>query len=635
MRRSVVQSALVLASVLMIAALAGCGGGSKTAATLSSMPVTGLPDNSPREPGTTTIPAGASRPIGEADGVRTVATCPAGGEACVVSVAEDGKVAFTGGEPTVATYTLITGLPEPEGRTLASATLSPGESTVVQETGGMRTLLTCPADGPPCEVVVRSDGAAEYTGGAPTVATYTPIDLPVGSLEPGRTTVLAGGSRVLLAEGNAETLLTCPADGPACVLIVAEDGAAEYTGGTPAVVMSFTGLPDGHDLTAGTTIPAGESRTLEGAGTRGVRTDLACPEGGEDCLFTFVSGSFAEFEGGTPTLTSTRNEMVWQANNGPDGDSDGAHARGLQGRFRSSTSTDLLFRTGPGAQPQILSGTIVKNTRSSTTETRRTVTATAAWSTGTAPTLGLSVSGLGSDTFSVVEGSNVPSLGTGWNSAVLRKTGNTGRTALAVVHSNIEDGTGGTVDSNYMTFGTWLEIPDSSTASSSSYNLGVFADPTAGNQVTRANIGSLSGTATYRGPAAGFYSKGDYTGTVTPVVQSAVVGSFTATAALTLSLTGSGTVSGNITDFRENGESLGDWRVNLNGTNQGGTDNIFQGSTGGSADGQTWSGRYGAAFYRPGSSGNPTSAMVVFAAGSFSNNTARFVAGAFGAELQP
>ena len=634
MRRTMAQSALTFASVLMIAALAGCGGGSKTAATLPSMPVTGLPDNSPLAPGTTTIPAGASLPIGEADGVRTVATCPDGGEACVVSVAEDGKVAFRGGEPTVATYTLITGLPEPEGRTLASATLSPGESTVVQETGGMRTLLTCPDDGPPCEVVVRSDGAAEYTGGAPTVATYTPIDLPVGSLEPGRTTVLAGGSRVLLAEGNVETVVTCPADGPACVLTVAEDGAAEYTGGTPSVVMSFTGLPDGHDLTAGTRILAGESRTLQSAGSRGVTTGLACPEGGEDCLITFVSGSFAEFEGGTPTLTSTRNEMVWQANNGPDGASDGAHARGLQGRFHSGTSTNFLFRSGPAARAALLSGTIVKNTRSSSSETRPTVTATAAWNTGTAPTLGLSVSGLGSDTFSVVEGSNVPSLGTGWNSAVLRKTGNTGRTALAVVHSNIEDGTGGTPDSNYMTFGTWLEMPDSSTASSSSYNLGVFADPT-GNQVTRGDINPLSGTATYRGPAAGFYSKGDYTGTPTPVVQSAVVGSFTATAALTLNLTGSGSVVGNVTDFRENGESLGDWRVNLNGTSQSETNNVFYGTTGGSADGQTWSGIYGAGFWRQGSSGNPTSAMVVFAAGGFSNNTARFVAGAFGAELQP
>ena len=65
MRRAMTHSALTCASVLMIVALAGCGGGGggKTAGPPPT-PVAGLPDDNTLQPGTTTIPAGVSRPVG-------------------------------------------------------------------------------------------------------------------------------------------------------------------------------------------------------------------------------------------------------------------------------------------------------------------------------------------------------------------------------------------------------------------------------------------------------------------------------------------------------------------------------------------------------------------------------------------
>ena len=78
----------VLATALMVAALAGCGGGGKTAA--PPMPVTGLPENATLEPGPIPIPAGEKRTVIDADGVRTELTCPADGPDCDVTVGADG-----------------------------------------------------------------------------------------------------------------------------------------------------------------------------------------------------------------------------------------------------------------------------------------------------------------------------------------------------------------------------------------------------------------------------------------------------------------------------------------------------------------------------------------------------------------
>ena len=761
MRRAMAQSALVFASVLMIVALAGCGGGGKTAVPLP-MPVT-APEDSPLAPGATSIPAGESRTVGEADGVRTVATCPADGPACVFTVAQDGSATFTGGEPMFATYTTITGLPEghslasgtipagesrtvrdadgmrtvvtcpadgdacmvsvgddgaaeatggaptvatisyttitglPEGHSLASGTipagqsrtvrdadgmrtvvtcpadgdacmvsvgddgraeatggvptvvtisyttitglpegalepgtfsLSPGESRVLQETAGMRTLLTCPSGGEDCVVTVGDDGAATATGGAPTVATYTPIDLPGGHTLASGTTIPPGESLTVWSDGNVGTLVTCPADGEACVFRV-EDGAAEYTGGTPAVATEITGL-SGHTLTVGTTIPAGGSRSA--TYSRGRGSDVACPAGGEDCFVAWVSDSAAEFTGGAPTLAAVSNEMVWQANNGPDGTSDGAHARGLQGALLSGSSLDSMFRNVIAGWTGRAGGSIVQ----STAHPEPAVTATASWAGGAAPTLGLT---LGATSFSLDGDSSIPSLGEGWNGVALENDLAT-LTRRAVLYSNIEEAVGGTPDGYYLTLGAWVIFPDDPAASSTQYNMGAFANGHSATALNRNAVLGLTGTATYQGPATGLYTAATYTGSGgSRALESATVGSFTATATINANFgTGGGAVigmGGSVTDFEENGESLGNWTVSLNTTAQvqSGALETFYGRTGGSADGRALSGNWGVQFYRDGTSGHPHSAVGVFTSSTAAaNNDALHMVGAYGAE---
>ena len=84
----------VLAAVLMVAALAGCGGSSSGGGRMAAAPMPtpiALPQGIVLEPGAIlTIPAGMSRTVGQADGVRAVASCPEGGEDCVLTGGADG-----------------------------------------------------------------------------------------------------------------------------------------------------------------------------------------------------------------------------------------------------------------------------------------------------------------------------------------------------------------------------------------------------------------------------------------------------------------------------------------------------------------------------------------------------------------
>ena len=636
MRRAMTHSALTFASVLTIVALAGCGGSGKTAASIPSMPVV-APGDTTLTPGVTTIPPGARQMVGEDRGVRTFATCPDDGPACVLTVAEDGGATFTGGTPTFATYTPITGLPE--GHTLTAGTTIPaGEDRTILIDGSMRTVIRCPDDGPACVVSIGPDGP-ESTGGAPTVATYTPIALPGGHTLASGTTIPAGESRVVWAEGGAETVVRCPADGEACVFRVV-DGAAEATG-APTVVTSLTGLSEGHTLTTGTTIPAGttisvgeEGRILgysRGRGSRG--SGVACPAGGEDCLVAWVSGSIAEFEGGTPTLTAATNEMVWQANNGPDGTSDGAHATGFEGRMLSGSTLHGMF-TNTAAGDVERRGAIVH----SSLHPDLNIGATTSWASGAAPTLGLTVGAF--TPLSVDRDSSIPSLGQGWNGVALSATGNILK-VNGVIYSNIEKAVGGTPDEYYLTLGAWLATPIDPAGASTDYNWGAFANGHAATGLNRNQFNALTGSATYQGPATGLYSKATYTGSGgTRALQSSHVGSFTATATINADFDaggGFGGMGGSVTNFRENGESLGSWTVNFPTTTLIllSAFEVLAGSSGGSADGQTLTGEWGVQPYR--NSATSGAEMVVgtwTASTAAANNDALHMVGAFAAERQ-
>ena len=568
----------VLASLLMVAALAGCGGGGgggKTAALPTPVAID-LPQGIMLEPGAAlTIPAGEKRTVHEANGMRTEFTCPADGQDCVVSLTEDGAPQSTGGTPTVATYTAIEGLPS--DHTLRAGAIPAGDPPrEVHSTIDTRTEVTCPAGGEPCVVSLGPDGSAQSTGGTPTVTTYTTLYPPSGTT---------------LTEG---------------------------------------------------TIPAGERRHI-GGNFKGRSYDLVCPFDGEAC--EVILGDY-EFEstGGAPYFATKYYRMVWDANNGPDGTSDGAHASILEGRLVGGSGlTDLNpgFGSPAGDWPRRHTA-VVQNTKTSTGGMLETVTPTVSRaSSGAAPTWRLTVANTGSEQFSVDRDSHVPSLGRGWNGAVLHKPmpGTVDKTVRAVMYSDIE----GSADTYYTVLGSWLRMPDSSAAASTEYDLGVFAYASSGALDTVDTLEAFTGTASYTGPATGLYSAATYTGTgATRTLESATVGSFTATAtinadfgATTTAWTGA---SGTVTGFMEDGEPLGDWTVNLPNTNTAGVwVNLFRGVTsGGQADGRSLSnGNWAVLFHRRSASGHPDLALGVFTASTAgSADDALHIAGSFAAGRQ-
>ena len=175
-------------------------------------------------------------------------------------------------------------------------------------------------------------------------------------------------------------MVACPAGGEDCVVTFAADGAAESRGGALRVATYATlYLPSGLALTEGATIPAGGSRSI--GYSRGRSHVLACPFDGEDCVVTVGEYGTAESTGGMTYVDVTAsNEMVWQANNGPDGTSNGAHARGFQGRLLVAAydTPNPLIRSDVGGRVK-RAGAIVQNSKNYLGEPVRMVTPTASW----------------------------------------------------------------------------------------------------------------------------------------------------------------------------------------------------------------------------------------------------------------
>ena len=119
-----------------------------------------------------TIQPGASDTHGN-----VVASCPAGGSACVVNVAADGAATYaqTGGTPNVMTAYAAWFLSVNHGLAVGRFTIQPGASDVHGN-----VVVSCPAGGSACVVNVASDGAATYaqTGGTPSIILSRPEELP-------------------------------------------------------------------------------------------------------------------------------------------------------------------------------------------------------------------------------------------------------------------------------------------------------------------------------------------------------------------------------------------------------------------------------------------------------------------------
>ena len=168
-------SSIVLSMAVAIA-LSGCGGGGGPTTSMSDdgsmMPpvVNGetegsfpLPSGHGLAAGEITVAPGASDEHGN-----VVVSCPAGGGACVVTVAADGTAVYdrTGGIPTFVPLYEPWGLPLGHGLAAGEITVAPGAS---DEHGNV--VVSCPAGGGACVVTLAADDTAAYdrTGGIPTI----------------------------------------------------------------------------------------------------------------------------------------------------------------------------------------------------------------------------------------------------------------------------------------------------------------------------------------------------------------------------------------------------------------------------------------------------------------------------------
>ena len=149
-------------------------------------------------------------------------------------------------------------------------------------------------------------------------------------------------------------------------------------------------------------------------------------------------------------------------------------------------------------------------------------------------------------------------------------------------------------DEEYLYFGIWNSEPAVVSGTPDFRYI-------AGGGATLDNFSSLTGTATFRGGAVGKYATQGQVGQ-----QNAKIGTFTATATLTADFGAddtAGTLSGQITNFREGGSSLAGWSVTLGSETDVGTPaiigsgNAATGSTVASIGGLAVGGSWGATFY--------------------------------------
>ena len=175
---------LAAAAAVLALALSGCSGGGGTP-TVSGTPGAGkpvqVPDNARLPAGPFTVQPGATVERGN-----VAIHCPEDGNACMVTVDQQGRPAYSGGRPVItaalAPLAYLTGVVGVE----EGITLRPGASV---QRGNV--LLACPGGGSNC-VLAAAGGALRYekTGGAPAGAV-----VPSGTVASAAAPVLATTAR--------------------------------------------------------------------------------------------------------------------------------------------------------------------------------------------------------------------------------------------------------------------------------------------------------------------------------------------------------------------------------------------------------------------------------------------------------
>ena len=188
-----------------------------------------------------------------------------------------------------------------------------------------------------------------------------------------------------------------------------------------------------------------------------------------------------------------------------------------------------------------------------------------------------------------------------------------------------------TLDTDYLSGGVWLLVPDDAT-SAADYVFGAFADGS--DPFTQSNLTGVQGTATYEGEATGVYSA--------EIAGSTGIGYFDSDVALTADFGDGndlGTISGLMTNFEVDGEAT-DGRLDLGTANIGSQNSgFFKGSVTGSVTGtdadveRSYTGQWGGQFFgNEETDGKPGSVAGTFG-GNSSDDSVNFV-GVFGAHKQ-
>ena len=266
-----------------------------------------LPTNHGLAAGEITVQPGMSETHGNVN-----ISCPAGANACMVTIADDGSATYiiAGGQPTIMLATEAVTLPTNHGLAAGEITVQPGMS----ETHG-NVNISCPAGDNACTVTVDDDGSATYTiaGGQPTIMLATEaVTLPTNhGLAAGEITVQPG-----MSETHGNVNISCPAGDNACTVTVADDGSATYiiAGGQPTIMLAteLVTLPTNHGLAAGEiTVQPGMSETHG-------NVNISCPAGDNACTVTVADDGSATYivAGGQPTIMLATESLELPANHG-------------------------------------------------------------------------------------------------------------------------------------------------------------------------------------------------------------------------------------------------------------------------------------------------------------------------------
>ena len=598
-----------MACVLTVASsTAATGSYPQTGGTPAFNPALGsvdLPTGHAIDADTYTLQAGDTRELGNVD-----VSCPSGGMACVLTVASStaatGSYPQTGGTPAFNPALGSVDLPTGHAIDADTYTLQAGDT---RDLGNVN--VSCPSGGMACVLTVASSTAATgsypQTGGTPV---FNPalgsVDLPTGhAIDADTYTLQAGDTREL---GNVN--VSCPSGGMACVLTVASSTAATgsypQTGGTPAFnpALGSVDLPTGHAIDADTyTLRAGETRNVG-------NVDVSCPSGGMACVLTVASSTAAtgsyQLTGSRPTVEPVLADLGLPPYHGIASSDDVEIVSGSthHGRHGISvacpadgadcvvnfTDDEGKYHT-TGGIPGILTHDLVRAANDQEGRAYSVFTRDQEDTLSGLNPVGYHLTNVvtqvtlsgGAIEFELdypnpsvnredrrpmlldalifpdhtVDDSNIPELQSidgapAWTGVALsREDSTTGDAIHANVYSDIEPDRLGAADTDYLVLGVWLEVPDDVNMNTSL--LGAFAHGT--QRFTSLN--AVTGEAAYKGPAIGIYETRESDSS-----DDISIGSFVADVELSADFDAD-TITGEIDNFTENDQSLGDWVVNL------------------------------------------------------------------------